>query len=58
MLVATHEDDLEAAQSCGLMTAYIHRPHEYGMQKTKVVGDLNRFDYQASDLIELAKQLQ
>jgi hypothetical protein len=40
------------------MTAYVHRPHEYGMQKTKVVGDLNRFDYQASDLIELAKQLQ
>jgi 2-haloacid dehalogenase len=57
MLVATHEDDLEAAQSCGLMTAYVHRPHEYGMKKTKIVGDLNRFDYQASDLIELAKQL-
>lgn len=57
MLVATHEDDLDAAQSCGLMTAYVHRPHEYGKQKAKAVGDLTRFDYQARDLIELATQL-
>lgn len=57
MLVATHEDDLDAAQSCGLMTAYVHRPYEYGMNKTKAVGDLTRFDFQPNDLVELAKQL-
>ena len=39
------------------MTAYVHRPYEYGMNKTKAVGDLTRFDFQANDLVELAKQL-
>lgn len=56
MLVATHEDDLEAAQRCGLQTAYVHRPDEYGPQP-KAVGHLARFDVEAADFIELDAQL-
>lgn len=29
-LVAAHHSDLAAARACGLMTAFIHRPLEYG----------------------------
>ncbi len=57
MLVATHEDDLEAAQHCGLQTAYVHRPAEYGAQ-AKVVSDLARFDRDAADFIDLDAQLR
>jgi 2-haloacid dehalogenase len=57
MMVATHEDDLQAAQSCGLQTAYVHRPHEYGVAAAKAVGDLSVFDLQARDFNDLADQL-
>ena len=30
MLVAAHHDDLAAARACGLLTAYIERPLEFG----------------------------
>jgi 2-haloacid dehalogenase len=30
MLVAAHKDDLAAARRCGLQTAYVHRPLEFG----------------------------
>ncbi len=30
MMVAAHPDDLDAAQACGLMTAFISRPLEFG----------------------------
>ncbi len=30
MLVAAHKDDLEAAHACGLQTAFIERPLEFG----------------------------
>ncbi len=56
MLVATHEDDLEAAQRCGLQTAYVHRPAEYG-SLPKAVGELARFDIAAADFIALDAQL-
>jgi 2-haloacid dehalogenase len=57
MMVATHEDDLQAAQSCGLQTAYVHRPHEYGASVEKLVSDLSVFDLQARDFNDLADQL-
>ena len=57
MMVATHEDDLLAAQSCGLQTAYVHRPHEYGADAVKAVGDLSVFDLNARDFNDLADQL-
>lgn len=34
MMVATHQDDLNAARSHGLQTAFIHRPLEYGAGRT------------------------
>jgi len=57
MMVATHEDDLQAAQGCGMQTAYVHRPHEYGADVAKAVGDLSVFDVEARDFNDLANQL-
>ena len=37
MLVAAHHDDLEAARACGLLTAYIERPLEFGSGQPKDV---------------------
>ena len=57
MLVATHEDDLSAAQRCGLQTASVHRAQEYGHAQHKPVGDLSRFNWEARDFMQLADQL-
>lgn len=57
MLVAAHEDDLDAAKACGLQTAYIERTHEYGPDVRSPRGDLTRFTYAARDLHHLAEQL-
>jgi len=57
MMVATHEDDLLAAKGCGLQTAYVHRPQEYGAKVAKAVGDLSVFDVEARDFNDLADQL-
>lgn len=35
MMCAAHNDDLEAAASHGMRTAYINRPYEYGPDQTK-----------------------
>lgn len=37
MMVATHQDDLDAARNAGLTTAYIERPLEFGATRTKRV---------------------
>jgi 2-haloacid dehalogenase len=37
MLVAAHHDDLAAARACGLQTAYIERPLEFGAARPKDV---------------------
>ena len=37
MLVAAHHDDLAGARACGLQTAYIERPLEFGTDKLKDV---------------------
>jgi 2-haloacid dehalogenase len=57
MLVAAHEDDLDAAKACGLQTAFIERPDEYGPGVTVPKGDLSRFTYSAHDLNHLADQM-
>jgi 2-haloacid dehalogenase len=61
MLVAAHEDDLEAAAACGLQTAYIHRPLEFGInaqgQSRKKVSAELPFNYIARDLNHLATLL-
>ena len=57
MLVAAHEDDLDAAKACGLQTAFIRREHEYGPDIIVQYGDLTRFTYSATNLNDLAAQL-
>lgn len=59
MLVAAHKDDLQAAHACGLQTAFIERPAEFGPRHVRT--DLNRetwTNYHASDFLDLAKQLK
>ena len=58
MLVASHEDDLDAAMACGLQTAFIQRDHEYGPDVHIKHGDLTRFSYAARDFVHLAEQLR
>jgi 2-haloacid dehalogenase len=57
MLVAAHEDDLDAAKACGLQTAFVERPLEYGVGKAAAKGDLTRFTYTSTDLNDLARQM-
>jgi 2-haloacid dehalogenase len=58
MLVAAHKDDLVAAKSYGLQTAFIERPLEFGPNFSRQ--DLHReefINYHAKDLKDLASQL-
>ncbi len=57
MLVAAHHDDLAGARACGLRTAYIERPHEFGAAQPKDVSPQPGNDLHASSLIALAAQL-
>jgi len=57
MLVASHEDDLDAAAVCGLQTAYVARPMELGPGVRTQHGDLSRFTVAAQDFNDLADRL-
>ena len=57
MLVAAHQDDLAAARDCGLQTAYIERPFEFGAAATKDVSPHAANTLHAKDLLQLAAQL-
>ena len=57
MLVASHEDDLDAAAACGLQTAYVSRPLEHGPGVNIQHGDLSRFTVAAQDFNDLADRL-
>lgn len=57
MLVAAHEDDLAAARACGLQTAYIERPHEFGADAPKPVQGSPEDTLHARDLLQLADLL-
>lgn len=52
LMVAAHVDDLAAARSRGLRTAYVHRPSEGGP------ADDPEADHSVASLIELATQLE
>ena len=58
MLVAAHQSDLDAARACGLQTAYIERPEEFGADRIKDVSPQPDNTLHASDFIELARQLE
>jgi 2-haloacid dehalogenase len=57
MLVAAHQDDLAAARACGLATAYIERPLEFGAAHLKDVSPDAANTWHARDLVHLAEQL-
>ncbi|MDO8456025.1 MAG: haloacid dehalogenase type II [Burkholderiaceae bacterium] len=57
MLVAAHQDDLAAARACGLQTAYIERPAEFGAAHPKDVSPDPANTYHATDFLALAAQL-
>lgn len=58
MMVAAHHDDLAAARECGLLTAYIERPLEFGSSQIKNVSARAENDLHATDLSDLFNQLK
>lgn len=56
-LVAAHHSDLAAARACGLMTAYIHRPMEYGGSPAPDANAEQSWDWSATNLVDLAAML-
>jgi len=57
MMVAAHKDDLHAARACGLKTAFVPRPREYGPQVNPDVSREPAFEVHARDFNDLARQL-
>lgn len=57
MLVAAHKNDLAGAKACGLRTAFVERPDEFGPRGRNDLGRDPRFDYHARNFLDLADQL-
>lgn len=57
MMVAAHRDDLHAARACGLKTAFVPRPREYGPAVKVDASREPAFDIHARDFNHLASQL-
>lgn len=58
MMVAAHNTDLVAAAGCGLQTAFVPRPTEYGPGQTSDLAPEHEFDLVVSDFLDLARQLE
>ena len=57
LMVAAHPSDLAAAARAGLRTAYVDRPLEHGPGAPRESTAGQRFDWTASDFVDLAAQL-
>ncbi|HWP20888.1 MAG TPA: haloacid dehalogenase type II [Burkholderiaceae bacterium] len=57
MLVAAHHDDLAGARACGLQTAYVERPWEFGRAHPKDVSPRPDNTVHARDFKHLAELL-
>ena len=57
MLVAAHHEDLAGARACGLRTAYIERPLEFGARQPKDVSTRPENEFHAAHLPALAQLL-
>jgi 2-haloacid dehalogenase len=57
MMVAAHYSDLQAAAGCGLRTAYVHRPREFGDRPSNDLPADPKVDLIAKDFEDLATQL-
>ena len=57
MMVAAHNNDLHAARSIGMATAFVPRPHEHGPGQTSDLTQTGPWDIVAPDFVALAEQL-
>lgn len=57
MLVAAHHDDLAGARACGLRTAYVERPFEFGAARPNNVSPRPGNDLHVPSLMALAELL-
>jgi 2-haloacid dehalogenase len=57
MMAAAHVGDLKAARDCGLQTAFIYRPREYGPSGKADQAKRGDWDIVASDITDLAAQV-
>ena len=57
-MVAAHNRDLQAAKALGLGTAFVRRPTEHGPGQTTDLEPAEDYDHVASDLLDLAQQLE
>lgn len=57
MMVAAHQDDLQAAQAQGLKAAFVPRPLEHGPHKQPDMTPDPAFEIVAVDMLDLAHQL-
>jgi 2-haloacid dehalogenase len=57
MMVAAHKADLRAAAQCGLKTAFVKRPHEYGRNNNPDLASGAEFTINAESFLDLADQL-
>lgn len=55
MMVACHPGDLDAAKSRGLMTAYVHRPLEWGPGTERPLPEAGTYDVIVGSFLELAE---
>jgi 2-haloacid dehalogenase len=58
LMVAAHPSDLRAAAACGLRTAYVDRPLEWGPGGPREAWRPGEFDLEADDLVQLAIALR
>lgn len=57
MMVAAHKDDLHAAKACGMKTAFVRRPLEFGPKVRVDLSPERAFDLNTDDLLDLAANL-
>ncbi len=57
MMVAAHNDDLEAAKDAGLQTAFVPRPMEHGDGQTTDLQPTGNWTITAQDFHDLARQI-
>jgi 2-haloacid dehalogenase len=57
MMAAAHVGDLKAARACGLRTAFIYRPDEFGPSGKPDIATPGDFDVVSNDSVDLANKL-
>jgi 2-haloacid dehalogenase len=57
MMVAAHNDDLEAAAACGLQTGFFPRPLEYGPGQSSDLEASHNWTITADDMTDFARRL-